>query len=727
MTRVLTYVEIDAPQWTQTSPDSPRVETTYRFAIDTDYLPNSIPAIPSITDISFSPATISLGTDLGQRASITVTFRDHRHIFDGETFNSGTFWGKWRARYGIALSGNPFRLIRGTLGQTLSQMDTRHFIIDSFNGPSSDGSYQIVGKDIFTLLRGEKAQAPRLSPGRLAADMPAGSLTLSLNPPGIISQYPTSAYVNIGGTEILFYDLTTSPVTIQRSRFNTVDQGHLTGDRVQVCVYYNAQNPADILYDLLVNYGGVDPDFIPLADWHAEVAAYLPGVTYTAVLSDPLPVDQLVAELIEQAALALWWNSITQTIRLQVLRPVPTDAATFDQTMTLLGTLEVTEQPEKRLSEVQVFFGKFTPLLRDGDLTSYRASVSTTDQTAVFEYGSAAIKSIFSRWIPDTGRLVAQTLANKQLGRFRDPPRRVTFQLMRNQTSDPELGGGYLLGGTPFQTMAGVPHPIPIQVTRLAAMADHFEVEAEEVLWTPFGADIAPAARTITFSGFTFNANLRSVHDSLYPTSDYLPVQAGDTVNVLVQSTAHIVSNDPSMSAFDVGSWPVGVTINLTIAGTVEAAGGNGGNGGDAVTIPVVNGGPGIGGGTALFTRYPIRLTTTGAILWGGGGGGGGDGAISLGGANTQGGNGGGGGAGVVVGSGGAAGHGTVANGTPGNSGTSTAGGTPRGGGPGLAGTAGANALSNGGAGGTAGRSIDGISFVTTVGAVGDIRGPQVN
>ena len=101
MTRALTYVEIDVPQWTQQSPDSPVDEATLRFAVATDYLPNSIPAIPSITDISIRPATISLGENLGQRAEVTVTFRDHRHRFDGEDFNSGTFWGKFRARYGL--------------------------------------------------------------------------------------------------------------------------------------------------------------------------------------------------------------------------------------------------------------------------------------------------------------------------------------------------------------------------------------------------------------------------------------------------------------------------------------------------------------------------------------------------------------------------------------------------------------------------------------------------
>ena len=63
---------------------------------------------------------ISLGKDLGQRASLTVTFKDHKHVMDGESFESGTFWGKFRARYGQKLRGSPIRLIRGVLGQALT-------------------------------------------------------------------------------------------------------------------------------------------------------------------------------------------------------------------------------------------------------------------------------------------------------------------------------------------------------------------------------------------------------------------------------------------------------------------------------------------------------------------------------------------------------------------------------------------------------------------------------
>jgi hypothetical protein len=67
-----------------------QIPRTYRFAIDAAFLPRSFDAIPNVKSIDFSPATLSLGVDLGQRAQVTVKFRDHRHIWDGEGFTAGS-------------------------------------------------------------------------------------------------------------------------------------------------------------------------------------------------------------------------------------------------------------------------------------------------------------------------------------------------------------------------------------------------------------------------------------------------------------------------------------------------------------------------------------------------------------------------------------------------------------------------------------------------------------
>jgi hypothetical protein len=144
------------------------------------------------------------------------------------------------------------------------------------------------------------------------------------------------------------------------------------------------------------------------------------------------------------------------------------------------------------------------------------------------------------------------------------------------------------------------------------------------------------------------------------------------------------------------GAWPAGIVMTLNLVGSIEGAGGGGGNG---LTTPSNGGNP---GGVALDARgisgYTFQVNNTGGIYGGGGGGGGG----GMDGTNTYGGGGGGGGQGNAGGPAGGGGAGNSsgfggANGAPGGPGG------PGGGGVG-GGTGGVNYGGSGGAGGTWGQ-----------------------
>ena len=615
-------------------------------------------------------------------------------------------------------------------------METRHFILEAMDGPATDGTYQITAKDVFTFTSGDRAQAPALSNGYVGIALNDVATTIVLQPPGVGAEYPSTGYINIGGDEIAFFTNAGGDLLdpVVRGAYGTTAAEHEVGARVQVCYESLAGNPADVIYDLLVNYAGVPDSYIPYDDWIAEIAAYL-GETYTTLITEPKPVARLLSELIEQATLAMWWDDVGQSVRLQVLRPVSSNTATFDQNSVLATTLEVREQPEKRMSEVQVYFGKTDYLAPDDQENVYNRMARVSDPSAVVEYGSASIKKILSRWIDINGRASAETLANKQLGRYRDPPRAVRFDLMRDQVVDPQLGAGYLLGGTPFQDITGASSPIPIQITQINPVADHFEVEAEEMLWISFG-DL-PSERGVTLTS-KYQVNLRDEHDLLYPLDSYLPIASGDIVNCILPSNVVIGSLYTSVPALDVGSWPAGVIVNLIVTGQILGCGGQGGGGGNSDSSGSTNGGYGEAGGTALYTRFAINLNSTNGRVWAGGGGGGGGGGIAYGGATFVGGDGGGGGAGSGISttfggttpgsSGGVGGFGETFNGANGGQGTATGGGYPGGGPIGGAGSAGANGTGTvGGAGGAGGAAIDGFSFVTAIGAPGSIVGTQIN
>lgn len=720
--------------------DFDNAPVTLRFAMPQAYLPRIIDAIPSIQDVSYSPAIISLGQDLGQRAKVSVVLEDHPHSDTGEGFDKyvterpydpykqGSFWGKFRARQPY-LTGRPLRLIRGFVGQTLEEMETRHFLIESFDGPTPDGTFTLVAKDALKLLDGDRAQAPRPSNGFLASAINSSATSATLNPSGIGNiEYPASGLVNLGGKEICGFTRSGDTLTLTRGQRNTTAESHAANERAQLCLEYSAQTPAYIIHDLLTNYAEVDPAYIELSEWEDEVANFF-GRLCTATIADPVAVNTLVSEIIQEAALALWWDELAQKLRIKVIRAVPATAEVFSEADSILeGSFTSQEQPDRRESTVQTFFGKRNPLEGQDDPSNYLSCAVTANDVAVEQYGANAIKRIFSRWIPFGGLTVAQRLNGLRLGRFRDPPRRFTFDVFRLSSAAPIMGAGRLLEAHTLQDATGAQEAVPLQITSVNPREDKFEVEAEEMRFDDtFLDDDDVNDRRITIDVSANNINLRTIHDTLYPA----PTE-GDAATVTVTCTIEtgvtVGSNSTAAPAFNLGPWPTGWgadNIKIVVKGRVQGAGGAGGSGASNIASGGALATAGGAGGTAVYTRIGVTIDNQSQV-WGGGGGGGGSGRAT----NSHPGGGGGGGAGTIIGSGGAKGAGGGYSETDGAAGTATAGGVGGqgaiagpmykagdGGGPGAAGGTGTSPGTPpggfGATGGAAGAAADGNSYVT--------------
>lgn len=794
---------------------------TVRFAEATGFNPDDIEAHPIIESVSFTPGRISLGQDLGQRSSVSVTFRDYQHSDAGpgldpyhasrsyDPYAQGTFWGRWKARQPY-IKGSELRLLTGFVGDALADMEIRTFIVESFNGPGMDGRYTITAKDPLKLLDGDQAQAPALSTGYLSGSLTSGGTSATLLPVGIgDSEYPASGYAAIGGKEIVSFTRSGDTLTLTRAQYNTTAIAHSANDRVQVCAVWTAQDPADIIDDLMTTYGSVPSGYIPIADWQAETDAYL-GQVYTGIVAEPTSVKTLIGELALQAGLAIWWDDLTAQIRLHVLRAISTDAETFDDASDKLGgTLQITEQPDQRVSQVWVYFAQRNPLDGQEDGNNYRSVEVLVDATAEINYGTPAIQKIYSRWIAVGGRAVATRLCELQLGRFVAAPRKFNFDVFRRDGRDPvRLGGGYQIKAYPLQEADGTAETVPVQVTRLIPEKDRWSVEAEEVQFTNYSGSITN--KTVIYDA---DVNARNGYDDCYAL--YGAPAHGDTVNFIINAGVKLGSTGTSVASFNLGSsWPTitrsgnrtsgspiitglssttefragqfitgtgipaqtkiltvdsgsqitldanatsgaatstsltiyTVIINITLNGTIDGAGGKGGQGrseSSGYVSPTV----GEAGGTALYARYYANLVYGAAAkLRGGGGGGGGsatgDGSDLVGG-------GGGGGAGTAVGAGGPAGTGTqtAEAGSPGTAETGGQGGRSwtknvpwafaklddnyrggSGGNIGVAGSKGADQASHTGAnGGAVGKAIDGVSYIKSSGTPASLLGGQVN
>lgn len=704
-------------------------EVTLRYAKPVSYLPRGIDIVAaSIDSISLSPGTISLGENLGTRASLTVVFSDHRHADTGEghdkyyadrdydPFKRGTYWGKFRARQRF-LQGRAIRWRIGTSDQAIEQMETRHYVIESFDGPTPAGKYTLIAKDVLKLADGDRSQAPVMSTGYLSADISAGAGSLTLLPTGIgNAEYPAAGTAVIGGKEVVTFTRVADVMTITRARHGTVAAAFKAQDRVQIALDYVSKDVAEICYDLAVNYAGIPAEFINLPEWLAETGAFI-GQLYSGVVCEPTAVSTLLSELIQQAGLSIWWDEISQKLRLQVIRGVVTGASRFTPDNTLEESLTTREQPEKRISQVWIWYGQINPTVQLSNTDNFRSTSVTVDDMAEQDYGPPVIKKIFSRWIPALGRSLADRLGVIQLSRYRDPPRKVTFDLQRYASTSVVVGGGYRVETFASQDATGAREDISVQVVRLNPLADRQKVEAEEVLYQAPPDDFFTRRITIDFD--TANLNLREAHDSIYA-----PPTSGVEVEFVIAETATVYSTGTMFPAIDVGNWPVGVSVKLSIAGHVRGAGGAGGNGNNpAASTPPQNGSR---GGTAIYTRATIVIDfLASATIWSGGGGGAGGGTF-----RQASGGGGGGGAGRFSGIGGWGGLG-FANGQPGTEAAGGAGGNNmpdatrggRGGDPGMAG-ADVPTYSSGGA---AGYAIDGVSHVTFAVNLGDLRGPSTN
>lgn len=669
------------------------VQNTFRFAYADEEV--QFDSIPALENVSVTPGVVDPGQSIGMRATVTVTLKDFQYPLAGSDFFTGTFFGKLRA-IKPSLQGTPFRLIRGEDGQSIDEMVTEHYVVESMS--RSGDRVKIVAKDILKLADGDRSQAPALSNGRLLSAIDESDSSLQLTPAGIGDlEYPASGKVAIGGSEIVSFTRTGDTMNITRAQSGTDAESHDEDDLVQLVLEYDSQSPADIVFDLLTEYTSVEADWCPLDEWKEDIDTYI-GRLYSAEIAEATSVTKLLNEIIVQAGLVMWWDEVAQKVRLKSLRPV-TGTRVIREDEMLADTFSFSEQPQKRRSQAWTYFALRNPLERLDDTQNFTSGLVTVDSASDQRYGQAAICKTFCRWIQKNNRPAASRLNTLMLSRYTDPPRKFSFDLSR-EASEPQKGDPLKLVHHSLQNMSGNLVQVPVQVTAVEKTDTKYRVDCEEMLFTDIqDPELSDGGtRLIIIDSNSYNVNLRDLFDSIYTGVDEY-----DSVLCVIEEGVFVGSTNTGSPAFDVGDWPAAVDITLAIKGRIQGRGGDG-----SLAFP---GFVGKQGGPALFTRYPITLDNEGEISGGGGGGGG----SSFAPAGQR--WGGGGGAGFDPGLGGPnAGNGTTETG--GLAGSSFGG---NGGGKGEPGALGAET-----GGGVAGRAIDGVSFVTFIQA-GEINGPQVN
>ena len=650
---VARYQEPD-PDGIVESPTIGKYATSIRYRFD-----QSIPdiygrCIPSMRSVSITPGQINIGamdknlSPFGRRNVADIAFEDHPSLdigqdpyfeerlsgdaqADGIGYNPedrGQYWAKWLARNPF-YNGYEATLYRGAVGQPVEDMQQFRYVIDQISGPDDNGGVSMTLKDVFSQVTDRKAKLPKASRGELVNALPdteTGSFEVVVPPvtgSDLDAEYPDSGEFRVAiGSEVIRVTRSGSTFTIvDRADIGTTLDSHDADDTVQLVYAKEALLATTIVRDMLLDGTIITADQIPFNDWTNEADEFFPNL-YTGYIVKPTPVNELVGELAEQAGFSIWPEIETGIIRVRALTPEGSVSADLIEIRDILDDgLDKRRKQDSRVSQVWVYFGLIDPTEDLDDNTNYRTRLIRGDLAAQDEsqYGTPAIREVYSRWIPQFGRGAAETVGDRILSLFRDPPLSASFNLAITRELPFQLAQRFNATFDREQDLTGLARQlamVPIQIMR---NENRLMIAAQELRF------FAPPdqARNIFIDNDTLNFNLRQSHDNLFG-----PASSGDEINVFVNAV--VGSSNVGSFAFDTGNWPSGVSITIIISATgfIYGLGGSGGNGGGGALGGEGrdDGDPGEDGGDALIIDYPVTITGDGTIAAGGGGGGGGSG-----------------------------------------------------------------------------------------------------
>lgn len=431
--------------------DYTRGTLTLRFCRASSNLPRDIVLIPSLLAVSAVPTEINVGggdknaSPLGLRAGVTIELEDHPYHDrlvdkywgerDYDAFTRGTFWAKWMARNPYYVGRN-IRILDGYVGQTLADMQTRHYVIDRIEGPAN-GRVTVVAKDPIKLTDADRAQAPEPNTGTLSVDITEVATSLVLVPVGVGNlEYPASGIARVGN-ELVQYTRSGDNITlVERALRSTEAADHSAGDLMQTVLVFERMRVEQVIHDLLVDFTELDETFFNFPAWQAEADRWLTGFLLSTWIAEPTGVGQLLGEIVNQCQCYIWWDERNQEIGFRALHPIleafgeEIHEINSDQHI-IAGSLSVEDKPDERVSQVWIYYDQINPLAGIDDPVNYTRLLVEADDAAesVDQFNERRITKIFSRWMDSRNSGEALTSARRRIERYRFNPTVIEFSV----------------------------------------------------------------------------------------------------------------------------------------------------------------------------------------------------------------------------------------------------------------------------------------------------------
>lgn len=409
--------------------------------------------IPSLVSVSQSASRLNVGaardgeSPFGIRSSVNVQFRDivwNDHVGDfylsQRSGTRGGFWQKWSAR-NLYFSNMTVTVYEGYRGQALEDMQQRLYIVEKIDGPDAAGNVTLTGIDPLRLADSKRAKFPRVT------DMSLVNAITNVATTGLIIRAAladltdtfgnvATRYLRVGSEIIAFTGQTETGVGtglytlagVARGQLGTTAAAQTANSAAQRVGRYNLLNSWEVIYDLLTKHTDLPAQYINLTQWASEASLYLDGFAVSATIHEPVAVETLCGEIMQQTSLYIWWDERLQTIPLKAVRPEPARYSVTDDANILAGSASLVRDADAWFTQLIVYYLQRDPT-KGFDATNFAQVRGRIDGEAELPAAGDTVrqKVIFSRWL--TSEAQATELTVRLLGRFRRVPRFLSVRL----------------------------------------------------------------------------------------------------------------------------------------------------------------------------------------------------------------------------------------------------------------------------------------------------------
>jgi hypothetical protein len=344
-----------------------------------------------ITNISETPTELKTGRGIASRATLNITFTD---IVDADPnpFAPGvtaavkaqaTYMSKFFTRNVLknkAIRIKNYRVEADGSIDLVNGAEVRHYIIES--GSGKNFKWSITCKDELSRINIGESVWPLPLEGSLRTDI--NDVNLTFNVDANVS-YAAGDTVRIGeelvkidsvgnigtGSAVISTLLRGANIAYTKFLSATTKDEHDTDDEVYVCEVSDDEKIYDLLERILIDIG-LDPSYIPKADWIAEIDEWLPTERINTLWIESKDTAEVLESILAYFLIDMWFDPVAQEVKLSAVNVWKESSVTLSENKEL-DFESITKKSNESLRVTRAYVVYDKPFLATSDsVENYR-------------------------------------------------------------------------------------------------------------------------------------------------------------------------------------------------------------------------------------------------------------------------------------------------------------------------------------------------------------------